>query len=84
MITKTGFASASIGAFSSSASYRVKFVGDLPGSDELRLGDEAIKVNAERVCRNIKVVPGSDYRLYLTPKYVENRPGFSTIEEQSL
>ena len=40
-------------------------------------------VNADRIWLDGKVAPGPDYRLYLTPKYVENRMGFQTIRAQS-
>ena len=43
-----------------------------------------IMVNADRIWLDGMVAPGSDYRLYLTPKYVETGPGFQTIKAQSL
>jgi len=43
-----------------------------------------IMVNADRIWLDGKVAPGPDYRLYLTPKYVETGPGFQTIKAQSL
>jgi len=41
-------------------------------------------VNADRIWLDRKVAPGPDYRLYLTPKYVETRLRFQTIRAQSL
>ena len=37
-----------------------------------------------RIWLDGKVAPGPDYRLYLTPKYVETGPGFQMIKAQSL
>ena len=33
----------------------------------------------DRIRFDSKIAPGDDYRLYLTPKYVETGPGFQTI-----
>ena len=35
-----------------------------------------IMVNADRIWLDGKIAPGPDYRLYLTPKYVETGAGF--------
>ena len=43
-----------------------------------------IMVNADGIWLDGKVAPGRDYRLYLTPKYVETGPGLQTIKSQSL
>lgn len=43
-----------------------------------------IMVNADGIRLDGKVAPGLDYRLYLTPKYVETGPGLQTIKAQSL
>ena len=40
-------------------------------------------VNANRICLDGKIAPGPDYRLYLTPKYVETRAGPQNIKAQS-
>ena len=84
LIAEKGPNSASIVALSDSASRRGKFVQDLPGSDGLHWGDGLILVSADRIWLDGKVALPPDYRLYLTPKYVENGPGFQTIEAQSL
>ena len=43
-----------------------------------------IMVNADRIWLDGKVAPRPDYRLYLTPKYVETGVGFQNIEAQSI
>ena len=62
---------------------RGTFVRNLPGSDGLHWGDGVIMVNADRIWLDGKVAPGPDYRLYLTPKYVETGAGFQNIKAQS-
>ena len=41
-------------------------------------------VNADRIWLDGKVASEPDYRLYLTPKYVETRSGCQTIKAQPL
>ena len=45
---------------------------------------EVIMLNADRISLDGKVAPRPDYRLYLTPKYVETGCGIQTITAQSL
>jgi len=63
---------------------RGTFVRDLPGSDGLHWYDGVIMVNANRIWFDGKIAPGPDYRLYLTPKYVETGAGFQNIKAQSV
>ena len=83
-IAEKGLDPASILALSDSALRRGTFVRNLPGLDWLHWGDGVIMVNADRIWLDGKVAPEPDYRLYLTPKYVETRSGFQTIKAQSL
>ena len=69
---------------SDSALRRGTFVQDLPGSDGLHRVEGVIVVNADRIWLDGKVAPGPDYRLYLTPKYVETGVGFQNIKAQSI
>ena len=79
-----GLDKALITASSDSALRRGTFVRDLPGSDGLHLGDGVIIVNVDRLWLDGKIAPGPDYRLYLTPKYVETGAGFQNIAAQSI
>ena len=60
------------------------FVRDLLGSDGLHRGDGVIMGNADCIWLDGKIAPGPDYRLYLTPKYVETGAGFQNIKAQSI
>ena len=84
LIAEKGLEEASITALFDSALRRGTFVRNLPGSDGLHWGDWLIMVNADRVWRDGKTAPGPDYRLYLTPKYVETGAGFQTTKAQSI
>ena len=43
-----------------------------------------IMVDVDLILLDSNVGKGADYRLYLTPKYVETEPGSETIKAQSL
>ena len=64
--------------------FAAAFVRDLPGSGGLHWGDGVIMVNADRIWLDVKIAPGPDYHLYLTPKYVETRAGLQNIKAQSI
>lgn len=61
-----------------------EFRRDLPGSDLLHWGDGRVFVRADRIWLEGALAPGPDYRLYLTPSYVDSKPGFLAIKDQSL
>jgi len=71
-----------------SAERRGMFVRDLPGSDPLHHGDGEIIHSVENGITYITlqghVTPGPDYKLYLTPKYVDTKAGFEAIKAQSV
>ena len=83
-IAEKGLDKASIKALFDSALRRGTFVRNLPGSDGLHWGDWLIMVNADRVWLDGKTAPGPDYRLYLTPKYVETGAGFQNTKARSI
>ena len=72
-----------IEAFSQSALRQGTFVRDLPGSDGLHWGDGVIMVSADEFWLDGEILPGLDYRLYLTPKYVETGAEFLKIKADS-
>ena len=59
------------------------FHRDLPASDSLHWGEGTLYVTSERVTLDGEVSPGPDYRLYLTPDFVDTKEGFISIKEQS-
>ena len=72
-----------IEALSQSALWQGTFVRDLRGSDGLHWVDEVIMANADQIWLDGEISPGPDYRLYLTPKYVETSADFLQIKADS-
>ena len=77
LTAEKGLDTVAIEALSQSALRQGIFVRDLPGSDGLHWGFGVIMANADQIWLDGEISPGSDYRLYLTPKYVETDAEFS-------
>jgi hypothetical protein len=66
------------------AELQAEFVRDLPGSDFSHWGEGTLYLSPGKVTLDGEVSPGPDYRLYLTPKFVDSKAGFLEIKDQSL
>ena len=60
------------------------FTRDRADSDGLHWGEGVLYLSDNRVTLEGKVSPGPDYRLYLTPEFVETEDAFEAIKSQSL
>ena len=71
---------ADIKAMSSQANYSAQFRRDLKDSDALHWGEGTVSVGSNYITFEGKLAPGPDYRLYLSPKYVETEAGFNRLK----
>jgi Electron transfer DM13 len=60
----------------STAAFNGKFVRDLKGSDPLHWGEGQVYVGAHSVTLDGQLAPGPDYKLYLSPVFVETAADF--------
>ena len=58
------------------ARYSGEFRRDLAGSDFLHWGEGRLSLNDESIILQGELAPGPDYRLYLSPKFVETEAQF--------
>lgn len=65
-----------IGEVASKALYTGHFKRDLKGSDALHYGDGTLYVGEQAISFDGVVSPGPDYRLYLSPVFVETKADF--------
>lgn len=65
------------------ADQQAVFVRNLPGSDAFHWGEGKLLISNDRVTLMGEVSPGPDYRLYLTPEFVDTEEGFLKIKAQS-
>ncbi|MEW7989818.1 MAG: DM13 domain-containing protein [Candidatus Thiodiazotropha sp.] len=69
-----------IRAMSSDARYTAAFRRDLEGSDALHWGEGTVSVGPKSITLMGKLAPGPDYKLYLSPKFVETEPDFNRLK----
>ena len=63
--------------------FEARFDRDREDSDALHWGEGVIKVFDDTIIFEGEMAPGPDYRLYLTPTYVETEDAFWQIKDQS-
>lgn len=67
-----------------SALYTADLTRDLRGSDFLHWGEGTISVSATEIVHEGKLAPGPDYKVYLTPDFVEHEDEFNPIKDQAV
>lgn len=74
------------GAVLSSALAEARFTGqfrrDLKDSDALHWGEGTVAVASDRISLQGKLAPGPDYKLYLSPEFVETEADFIRLKPQ--
>jgi hypothetical protein len=68
----------------SGAIFTGQFKRDLKGSDALHWGEGAVSVGPTAVVLNGRLAPGPDYKLYLSPEFVETESDFKRLKPQML
>ena len=63
-----------------SASFKGQFRRELKDSDALHWGDGAVFVGAQAIGFTGKLAPGPDYKLYLSPEFVETEADFNRLK----
>jgi hypothetical protein len=73
-----------IDSVASAARYTAEFRRDLKGSDFVHWGEGVVSVSPRSVGFKGKIAPGPDYKLYLTPEFVETKEDFERVKPQSV
>ncbi len=69
-------------AASADATYTAEFRRDLKGSDALHWGEGTVSIGKTSISLMGKLAPGPDYKLYLSPQYVEDEAEFNPLKAQ--
>lgn len=69
-----------IGQASEGALFTGHFRRDLKDSDPLHWGEGEVSVGATRIVLRGRLAPGPDYKLYLSPEFVETEADFARLK----
>ena len=62
------------------AEFKGKFRRDLEESDALHWGEGTVYVGSDSISLEGEIAPGPDYKLYLSPSFVETRAQFNELK----
>ena len=65
---------------SATAQYSTTFQKDLQDSDAFHWGEGRVTISAEHITFSGKLAPGPDYKLYLSPEFVETEAEFKRLK----
>jgi hypothetical protein len=71
-----------VAAMASRADYSGQFRRDLEGSDFLHWGDGIVSVGRNSISLQGNIAPGPDYKLYLSPGFVETEADFARLKPE--
>jgi hypothetical protein len=62
------------------AAYKGQFRRDLKDSDPLHWGEGTVSIGREAISLEGRIAPGPDYKLYLSPEFVETEADFVRLK----
>ena len=69
-----------ISALSSKAKYKAEFIKELKGSDSFHWGVGTVSLGSGYITLMGELAPGPDYKLYLSPDFVETEADFNRLK----
>lgn len=73
---------AEVQAVAAQARFRGEFRRDLQGSDALHWGEGTVSIGSDAISLQGRIAPGPDYRLYLSPEFVETEAAFERLKDR--
>jgi len=80
LIAPASPSAADVQAMTASARFTGTFRRDLEDSDALHWGEGVLSVASDRIGLTGEIAPGPDYRLYLSPEFVETEADFKRLK----
>jgi hypothetical protein len=71
---------AAVAAQAQAATFTGRFRRDLADSDALHWGEGTVSVSAHSIALDGRLAPGPDYKLYLSPQFVETEDAFKRLK----
>ena len=76
--------SAEVAAAAQAAEFTAEFRKDLKGSDFLHWGEGKVAIGRNAVAFSGKLAPGPDYKLYLSPEFVDTKDDFLRLKARAV
>lgn len=73
---------AEVSTASGHGAFKGEFKRDLKDSDALHWGEGSVSVSPQNVAFTGKLAPGPDYKLYLSPEFVETEADFNRLKSR--
>ncbi len=73
---------AEVMAIAGEAEFEGQFQRNLAGSDALHWGEGTLSINRSKVSLRGEIAPGPDYKLYLSPEFVETESQFENLKDR--
>jgi hypothetical protein len=80
LIAPAAPSAAEVTAQAASATFKGQFRRDLKDSDALHWGEGVVTVGARSIALAGRLAPGPDYKLYLSPEFVETEADFKRLK----
>ena len=80
LIAPSAPTSAEVAAQAAAARYTGKFRRDLKDSDAVHWGEGTVSIGPKSIALDGEVSPGPDYKLYLSPEFVETEADFQRLK----
>ena len=82
LIAPEGPAEQEVRSVADNSQFTAEFRRDLEDSDALHWGEGTLYVGPDRIALEGRLAPGPDYRLYLSPEFVETEAAFETLKSR--
>lgn len=76
--------SAEVRAAAGDADFNGRFRRDLKGSDRLHWGEGSVSIGRQSISFDGEIAPGPDYKLYLSPEFVETEEDFLRLKPEMI
>jgi hypothetical protein len=80
LIAPSSPAAGDVAAAAAGAQFKGEFRRDLKDSDLLHWGEGTVSVGAKSIALMGRLAPGPDYKLYLSPEFVETEADFARLK----
>lgn len=80
LVAPEGPSAEDLGAVERAAVLRGRFRRELAGSDSLHWGEGELTLGTGAISLRGRLAPGPDYKLYLSPEFVENEAQFERVK----